>query len=250
MAELILSELTRMGQGFCIIGLEAQGQGYRSVRPMPARSYAWSASFPHRRGERLRFELTGGPAAAPHVEDRQSSGWVHPAGKVSEDELVRCLRSAEVAGRVVELFGCAPNVNRMGAGAGWVSPQQATRSICGCEYHSLRFVWKFDRWRAELGLASGDILRGLPIVDHEWSRFLETAAEALGPVNQAQRLGRLLNETVARRVCEAELRFARLGLARANPQQQCWIMLDSLFPLPRAEWLDGVGRAEERPAVR
>jgi hypothetical protein len=131
-----------------------------------------------------------------------------------------------------------------------VTPQQAARSICGCEFRYVGFDWRFDRWRAELGLCSGEVLRGLPIVDHQWSGFLEAAADAAGPINQAQRLRRFLNESIARRLSVHKPRFARLGLARPNLQQQCWIMLDSLFPLPRVEWLEGLRATEERVSNR
>jgi len=246
MAELILSELTRMGQGFCVIGLETQGAGYRSLRPLPARSYAWSLAWPHCRGEYLRFELSADAGSAPHVEDRKSSGWVHRIGQRTEAELVSALRAAEVAERLPELFGCEPSVNRFAAGAGWVHPQQATRSICGCDFRGIRFGWRLGRWRAELGLPSGDVLSGLPIVDHDWNNFLEAAAERAGPVNHEQRLRRFLNDPIARRLCESDMRFARLGLARPNPHQQCWIMLDSLFPLPRTEWLEALAPGQKR----
>jgi len=233
-----------MGQGFCIVGVEAQGPAYRSWRPMPARGHAWNPAWPHRRGDVLRFELAPPVLAAPHVEDRQSSGWVHRLGTISEADVVCALRRAEVATCVRDLFGCVPSVNRFGAGAGWVNPEQATRSICGCGYRSLRFAWKFNRWRVELALSSGETLHGLPIVDHEWNGFLEEASKALGSADQPQRMQRFLNFDVAQRLARHSAPFARLGLARPNQQQQCWIMLDSLFPLPQAEWLEGLRAAQ------
>jgi hypothetical protein len=125
----------------------------------------------------------------------------------------------------------------MGSGAVWVKPQEAARSICGCEFRYARFRWKHDRWRVELRLSAGEILRSLPIVDRDWNDFLDHAANLAGSQNPAERLRTFLNGPVASAIWNDERRFARIGLARPNQQGACWLMLDSLFPLPRREWL-------------
>jgi len=237
MTELILSEITRMAQGYCIIGLEPQGKAFRSVRPMPPRNYAWGHPWPHQRGDRLRFRLQSLPPVPPHVEDYRSAGAPDCPGKLPEGELLRCLRAAETARKTEELFGCALQTNPQGGGAAWVKAPEAKRSICGCEFRFVRFHWKLDRWRAELQLASGESLKSLPIVDRDWNDFLDDAARLGGSQSPQERVRSFLNGPVAAAVWKDESRFARLGLARPNPQGVCWLMLDSLFPLPKREWL-------------
>jgi hypothetical protein len=237
MTELILSEITRMAQGYCIIGLESQGSIFRSVRPMPPRNYAWGHPWPHRRGERLRFQLQPVPSVPPHVEDFRAAGPPDCPGRLAEVELLRCLRAAETGRKTEEMFGCALHSNPVGGGAAWVDAREARRSICGCEFRFVRFHWKLDRWRAELQLTSGENLKSLPIVDREWSDFLDEAGRHAGAQNPQERVRAFLNGPVAAAIWKDESRFARLGLARPNPQGACWLMLDSLFPLPKPEWL-------------
>jgi len=245
MTELILSDITRMKSGYCVIGLQAAGSGFRSVRPMPPRGHAWPAHWRHTRGERLRFRLQTVPQMMPHVEDQLSAGEPECPGRISEQELVRCLRGAETAGSRDELFGCMLQRSAMGGSAAWVKPEEAKRSICGCEIRSVRFRWKIDRWRAEVRMAAGEILESLPIVDHDWNNFLEAAAARAGGPNAVERVQSFLNGFVARTIWNDEQPFARIGLARPNPQGGCWLMLDSLFPLPKGEWLEEfAGRPE------
>jgi len=241
--ELILSEVTRMAGGYCVIGLERTSRGYRSVRPMPPRSYAWGHPWPHQRGDRLGFELRARPCTQPHVEDRKAMRAAQSLGRIGHPELVGCLRSAEVARSTGELFGCALRSNPSGSGAAWVNPKEAARSICGCEFRFLRFFWRVDRWRVEVKLAGGETLKSLPIVDRDWNDFLDVAGAALGNVNREQRLHRFLNGGVAREIDQDEARFIRLGLTRTNDQGVCWLMLDSLFPLPRQEWVAELGES-------
>jgi len=234
---LILSEITRMAGGYCILGVEPQGDRFRSVRPMPPRNYAWAPPWPHQRGDRLRFQLFSIPEVRPHVEDFRAAAMPECSGRMKEGELLRCLRAAETGRRVDELFGCALRTNPQGAGAAWVNAPEARRSICGCEFRFVRFHWKLDRWRAELRLASGETLKSLPIVDRDWNDFLEEATKLAGAQNAQEQLRPFLNGPVAEAVWKDESRFARLGLARPSPHGVSWLMLDSLFPLPKREWL-------------
>ncbi len=241
MTEIILSEITRMANGYCIIGLEPAGAAYRSVRPMPPRGYAWGPPWPYGRGDRLRFRLQPLPAAPPHVEDYAAAGTPECAGKLSESDLLRCLRAAETGKKREELFGCGLRTSAMGGGAAWVNAQEAARSICGCDFRFLRFHWKHDRWRVELHLAAGETLGSLPIVDSDWNDFLEEAGKLTGAQNPPERLRTFLNQTVTAAIWKDANRFARIGLARPNVQGACWLMLDSLFPLPKREWLAELG---------
>jgi hypothetical protein len=239
MTELILTEITRMAQGYCVIGLEPQRGAFRSVRPMPPRNYAWSHPWPHWRGDRLRFQLQPLPSVPPHVEDSRAAGAPVSSGRLPEADLLRCLRAAETGRKTEELFGCALRANPQGGGAAWVNAGEAKRSICGCEFRFVRFHWRIDRWRAELQLSSGQSLKSLPIVDRDWNDFLQEAAK-LGGMQNPEELRSFLNGTVAGAIWKDESRFVRLGLARPNQQGVCWLMLDSLFPLPKREWLSNL----------
>jgi len=240
MTELILSDITRMGPGFCIIGLEAIPRGYRSIRPLPRFSHAWPPTLRHRRGWRVQCELSTIPVAAPHVEDRFSTGVLKKVGEVPEEDLVRCLLQAEVAEHVRDLFGCLLQENRTGRGFS-AEPREAARSICGVELQNIRFVVAKEREneiRAELLFRDGARLE-LPLVDSVWREFIETALTQMTRANKEQRVHRFLHSWLpARMLAHAKL-FARIGLTRPF-MEKCWLMLDSLFPQPQAEWNAGI----------
>lgn len=104
MTELLISEITLMRRGFCVIGLERNKEHFRSLRPIPRNSYAWNR-FPYGRGDNVTFDLSAMLALPPHIEDRLARNHVK-RGSVAEAELVNCLKQAEVATSVKELFGC------------------------------------------------------------------------------------------------------------------------------------------------
>jgi hypothetical protein len=242
MTELILSDITRMGPGFCIIGLEQTAQGFRSVRPLPPVGFAWPITFRHQRGARLRFILSTPPnISRPHVEDRPSSGAIEAAGKESEEKLLACLRDAEIAEKIQDLFGCAMHPSPFGGPAVWVTPEEAVRSICGIPIENLRFKLYPDRARIALTLGSGETLRGLPVVDRYWNEFLEEALGRTQGANRLQRVEQFANRIVRERVLKNSSLFARVGLPRADDEGRCWLMLDSLVPEPQLAWLDAIG---------
>ena len=236
MTELILSEITRMGPGHCVIGLEKVEGRYRSIRPFPRLGHAWSKVFPYRRGDRLRFSLAQVLPAPPHVEDRCSTGVSANVGRIAEDELVRCLRSAEVADRLKDLFGCPLRPRHYGGNV-CTDPAQGTRSICGCDFLNLRLKLLSTEVRAMLVLPSGETLNDLPLVDRDWNEFIELALSRLAGANRSQRLNRFLSSFVPDMLSRDPRRFARIGLSRLY-EGGCWLMLDSLFPLPEQAWLE------------
>jgi hypothetical protein len=235
MSELILSEITRMGPGFCIIGLEAASIGYRSIRPLPRYGWAWPASLPHRRGWRVQCQLVSVSVPPPHVEDRTSSGTLRKLGELAEEGLVCCLRQAEVADHIRDLFGCLLENNRSGRGF-FAEPNEASRSICGAELQNLRFLRQDEEIRAELLLRDGGRLR-LPLVDAVWKEFLEQTLNQITGANKEQRANKFLSSSLPRRLLDHPALFARIGLTRPF-MGKCWLMLDSLFPQPRVEWLE------------
>lgn len=235
MTDLIISEITLMRPGFCVIGLKRDDQSFRSLRPLPPFGNAW-LSFPHRRGEILSFRLAGWPAAHPHSEDHISSGVLKKVGEVTEMELVRHLRQAEAADRVQNLFGCGVHQRRQGGNV-CVEPGQGTRSICGCEFSNLRLELVGDHLRAALALPSGETLQDLPVVDRDWNEFVSSAQKRIAGANSVQRLNRFLRTSLMVHVLSEPDRFARIGLSRPF-NGGCWLMLDSLFPLPQQAWLE------------
>ncbi len=103
--ELLISDITEMGPGYCVLGIEpAPGGRWRTVRPMPQSAYAWR-EFPHRRGDYIRVELTPRQTDPPHLEGHVTSRLVATNRAATEEELVACLRQAELAASLIGLFG-------------------------------------------------------------------------------------------------------------------------------------------------
>ncbi len=243
MTELILSDITVMGEGYCVIGLERTGpDSFRSVRPFPLEAYAWREPFPYCRGNSVRIHPVPTVASRPHIEDQQTRGLSNVSRSLSEDELVDCLRKAEVSPNLENLFGCQVQISSQGGRAVWVAPEDAKRSICGCEYTNVRFrVYREPdglRLRAEMVLDSNERLNSIPIVDREWRRFVSLLVHRIRRSDPLPLATRFLNWSVRNKLFAAAQRFARIGLPRARSDRQCWLMLDSLFPQPQASWLD------------
>jgi hypothetical protein len=171
MTELLISEITLMGSGFCVIGLERNQDHFRSLRPIPRGSYAWN-KFQYRRADKVAFDLSAMLVLPAHIEDRAARKDAK-RGSVAEMELVKCLKQAEVATSVKELFGCDVHSSPRGGAAVYVDPKDGKRSIGGCEVESVRFSLKFfpPKIRIALVLKSGESLQSLPIVDVEWLGF-------------------------------------------------------------------------------
>jgi hypothetical protein len=231
MTELILSEITRMAGGHCIIGLQRHGDACRSLRPLPARHpevNAWPADFSYQRGDLLQLELSTLEVFRPHLEDRKSTGILGVSGQLKEEELLDCLRRAEVAASVKDLFGCAVQPGQTGAS---VHAPRAVRSICGAEARKVRLKWEAQALRAYVALASGEVLPDLPVVDRSWRRFVEAVIGKMSGDNRGQRLNRWLGG----QAFDAVNCFVRLGLTRPHPPRwgRCQVMLDTLLPMPR-----------------
>jgi hypothetical protein len=237
MIELLISETTRMGSRTCVLGLETINLGFRSVRPVPAGSVAWQF-FPYRRGDRVAFELSDAHTTQPHVEDRVAGGH-RKLGSATENELVTCLRQAEVGRTIKDLFGCQLHLSPKGGDAVYARPHDATRSICGCDVEGISFSFKFypPKIRASLALASKETLHSLPVVDRGLIDFVEDLAGSRGrEPNLNSRLERFFNSVYKPRIMSSPIKFARIGIARPDEDGFCWLMLDSLFPLVQREW--------------
>ena len=121
MTKLLITEITRMGPAFCVIGLQRENEKIHSIRPVPSSANGWMY-FPHQRGDVLDFSLTSFPCAKPHVEDRVSTRAFQKSSALAEAEIVPYLRRAELARSLSELFGCRIRVNKKGDGQGAASP--------------------------------------------------------------------------------------------------------------------------------
>ena len=235
MNKLLITDITCMGRGFCVIGLEQVGPAFRSIRPLPARGNAWRR-FPYNRGDILHFLLSSLPTAAPHVEDRASTGALAKAGQLPEGDLVGFLRKAETAENISGLLQCTVRENVRGSGI-YAEPNLASRSICGCGVQNIRFQVFPDAIRATLLLPSGETLRDLPVVDRDWTGFIRQILRKISGANRLQRANRFLNNLMMERMLNSPNQFARIGLTRLHNEKH-WLMLDSLFPAPRVTWLD------------
>ena len=234
MTKLLITEITRMGPAFCIIGLQRENEKIQSIRPVPSFANGWS-HFPHHRGDILEFALTPFPGARPHVEDRVSTRGFKMTGTVPEAETVVYLRKSELAQSLPDLFGCPVHENKKGSGL-FAIPREAQRSICGCETRNLRLELCANELRATLALPCGEVLRDLPVVDRDWRDFIDAALANSRGANRTARLERFLNSLFHYKIMSCPYHFIRLGLTRPF-HDLCWLMLDTLFPLPKSEWL-------------
>lgn len=237
MTKLLITEITRMGPAFCVIGLQREEEKIQSIRPVPAFANGWP-HFPHHRGDILECALAPFPVpgAKPHVEDRVATRGFEKSSTVPEAETVSYLRKAEMANSLPELFGCPIHENKKGSGL-HALPHEAKRSICGCETQNLRLELYANELRATLALPSGEALRDLPVVDRDWRDFIDASLSPGRGANRAARLERFLNSQFHYKIMSCPHHFIRLGLTRPF-HDLCWLMLDTLFPLPRLEWLE------------
>ena len=234
MTKLLITEITRMGPAFCVIGLQREKEKIQSIRPVPAFTNGWK-HFPHHRGDILECALTPFPGAKPHVEDRVSTRGFEKSSVLREAETVTFLRKAEMAQSLPDLFDCPVHENRKGSGL-FALPHEAKRSICGCETQNLRLELCANELRATLALPSGEVLRDLPVVDRDWRDFIDAALVEGRGANRIARLERFLNAHFHYKVTFCPHHFIRLGLTRPF-HDLCWLMLDTLFPLPKSDWL-------------
>jgi len=235
MTKLLITEITRMGPAFCVIGLQRENQKMQSVRPIPCSAHSWTY-FPHRRGDILECALTPFPGTFPHVEDRVVTKGFRKCAVVREAEVARYLRKAECSESLRGLFECSICENKQGSGA-YALPAEARRSISGCQTQNLRLELCGNELRATLVLSSGEVLRDLPVVDRDWLDFVDAALAANRGANRAARLARFLNSQFHCKIMSCAHHFVRIGLTRPY-REVCWLMLDTLFPLPKADWLE------------
>jgi hypothetical protein len=235
MTRLLITEITRMGPAFCVIGLQREKDKIRSVRPVSATANSWM-HFPYHRGDVLQCDLAPFSGSKPHVEDRVSTRGFDKKSAVPEPEVVAYLRKAEIASSLEDLFGCVLHENKTGTGL-FAKLPEAKRSVCGTVTQNLRLELCANELRATLALSSGEVLRDLPVVDRDWRDFIESAMAICRGANRLARLERFLNSQFQYKVLSCPHLFIRLGLTRPY-HDLCWLMLDTLIPLPKHNWLE------------
>ena len=235
MTKLLITEITRMGPAVCVIALQRDKEKVQSIRPVPTWVNGW-LHFPYRRGEVLECSLAPICAAPPHVEDRVLTKNFRKAATVGESDMVTYLRKAECADSLRGLFECAVYENKKGSGV-YARPAEAHRSICGCQTQNFRLELCGNELRATLVLSSGELLRDLPVVDRDWLDFKDAALAVERGAKLAARLERFLNSQFQYKIMSCPHHFVRIGLTRPY-RDVCWLMLDTLFPMPKAEWLE------------
>jgi hypothetical protein len=235
MTKLLITEITRMGPAFCVIGLQREKDKIRSVRPVSATANSW-LHFPYHRGDVLQCDLAPFSGAKPHIEDRVSTRAFQKESAVPEPEVVTHLRKAEIANSLPELFGCALHENKTGSGL-FAMPLEAKRSICGTMTQNLRLDLCANELRVTLALSSGEVLRDLPVVDRDWRDFIDAALADSRGANRVARLERFLSSQFHYKILSCPHHFIRLGLTRPY-HDLCWLMLDTLYPLPKQDWLE------------
>lgn len=224
-----------MGPAFCVIGLQRDNQKIQSIRPVTSSANGWMY-FPHNRGDILQFSLASLSGTSPHVEDRLSTQDFKKSSSVVDHEVVGYLQKAECSDSLSGLFDCRIQENRRGSGS-YALPAEARRSICGCRTQNLRLELCGNELRATLVLSSGELVRDLPVVDRDWLDFTDAALDADRGANRAARFERFLNSQFHYKIMSCPHHFARIGLTRPY-RDVCWLMLDTLFPLPKADWLE------------
>ena len=224
-----------MGPAFCVMGLQHEQQKFQSIRPIPSTAHGWR-HFPHQRGEVLECSLTPVRGDAPHVEDRVSTHSFRKCSAIAEHEAAGYLRKAECSDSLGGLFECRVYENKRGTGA-HALPSEARRSICGCLTQNLRLELCGNELRATLALSSGEVLRDLPVVDRDWLDFLDAALAESRGANRGARFERFLKSHFHQKIMACPHHFVRIGLTRPY-RDVCWLMLDTLFPLPNAAWLE------------
>ena len=237
MTKLLITEITRMGPAFCVIGLQRDKDRIYSVRPVSATANSW-LHFPYHRGDVLQCDLAPFSGARPHIEDRVSTREFRKESAVPESEIVAYLRKAEIANSLPDLFDCVLHENKHGSGL-FATPLNPKRSICGTETKNLRLELCANELRATLALSSGEVLRDLPVVDRDWRDFIDAALADSRGANRVARLERFLNSQFHYKILSCPHHFIRLGLTRPY-HDLCWLMLDTLFPLPKLEWLEEI----------
>ena len=149
--------------------------------------------------------------------------------------------SAQASGSLRSVDCCRVNPSPHGGSASCVEPEEARRSICGCAIENISFSLKYypPKMRAKLYLGSGDRLDSLPVVDDDWLRFTDHLwQQSQGMANVRSRLDRFFNWTIREHILSSPSSFARIGLTRPDRDAVCWLMLDSIFPLPKEQWLE------------
>ena len=212
---------------------QRERQKFQSIRPIPASAHSWNY-FPHQRGDILEFSLTPFSGASPHVEDRVSMRDFRKTAAVAEPEVASYLGKAECSDSLRGLFECAIHENRQGSGVYALRPRPGARSAVATRRIS---GWSFTGMSCEPRWCSFQVKsRGTCpwLTAIGWTlRMPRRIAGRIAPQSHRSHL----SPTSQYRIMSCPHHFVRIGLTRPY-REVCWLMLDTLFSIPKADWLE------------
>ena len=237
--EMILLDWTRMGSFYCLTGAVSEGDGWRVVRPLPAkytaagvRKIGWSPFLLDGHSRWDVFELIGTQAAAPeppHLEDV----WVRelrPRYRSATPAQRRAILQATLAPPSGDPFGEPLATTHTAA---YLRPGSGTRSLVTVVVPTaaVRFTASQRQGAAQTDHrvklpVPGLNGRTLPVKDHHLLNQAELAGD--DPAVQERALSRAVRQMGDRLA-------VRLGLSRdfapggASSAGLCWLMADGFF---------------------
>ena len=236
--QMIVVDWTRMGRAFCLAGVVQEGDGFRTVRPLPVpgqaatvRNLGWVAE--NLKGLR-RWDVVEllvpkkAEAQPPHTEDVWVLG-LRGIQKSAPPELRRAILTATVSWGLAAHFG-APLVRT--STSAFLKPGQGTRSLATAIVPTANLAFQAalreGQEAADMRVAllvPGLGTKRLPVKDHA----LLSACE--GPAQDSlERFGERLTERVRSMGRQVAV---RLGLSRGfdsgRGEPRCWLMADGFF---------------------
>lgn len=236
---LTITDLTQMGNGVCIAGIDGQGN---CVRPVVRGGVRKQHLF---RGRNIviypravvEFDLSGTNVTPPHIEDMTFD----PRSLVSGEDC------GDAAWKTVLEESSFPSIDTMFdgvlVGGRRVPPGSATRSlgtIADAEIEEI-YVDSYNDSKFRLNLIdpSGDRYIKLPINDLAFIAYFLSLIEASGSEAEAESL-------VNNKLASVNKTYIRIGLARpatlGNYERACWTQVTGIYTFP--DYLGGKNFAD------
>ncbi len=231
---LTITDLTQMGNGVCIAGIDGQGN---CVRPVVRGGVRKQHLF---RGRHIvifpravvEFDLSGTRVTPPHIEDMTFD----PRSLVSRED------SGDASWEKVLEESSFPSINTMFdgflVGRRRVPPGSATRSlgtIADAEIEEI-YVDSYNHSKFRLNLIdpSGDRYVKLPINDLAFRAYFQNLIDASGSEAEAESF---VNNNLA----SVNKTYIRIGLARPVPlgsyERACWTQVTGIYTF--SDYLEG-----------
>ena len=237
---LTITDLTQMGNGVCIAGIDGQGN---CVRPVVRGGVRKQHLF---RGDRVsiypranvEFDLSDAKIQPPHTEDKTfdptSIKWQRDCHDAEWERVLNDSCSPNLA----DIFDGYLEHNRR------VPPGSNTRSlgtIADVEIDDVFVDESFNKRRIKLDFvdSSGELYSNLPVNDLAFIAYFHHLTNVLGSDAKA--------ETNAKRALRSTDRvYLRIGLARPIPlgsyERACWTQVTGIYTFP--DYLKGKNFAD------